>query len=69
MFRSDAGKVLVDAYLSRQALARIGVFDVGRVEWLLRKLERSRTSFYDDLAILWVLSTQVLVDTYGVAHL
>jgi asparagine synthase (glutamine-hydrolysing) len=69
VFRSDAGKVLVDAYLSRQALARIGVFDVGRVEWLLRKLERSRTSFYDDLAILWVLSTQVLVDTYGVAHL
>jgi asparagine synthase (glutamine-hydrolysing) len=69
VFRSDAGKVLLDTYLSGQALARIGVFDVGRVEWLLRKLERSRTSFYDDLAILWVLSTQVLADTYGVAHL
>jgi asparagine synthase (glutamine-hydrolysing) len=68
VFRSEAGKVLLDAYLSKQALARIGVFDVGRVEWLLRKLERSRTSFYDDLAILWVLSTQVLADTYGVAH-
>jgi asparagine synthase (glutamine-hydrolysing) len=69
VFRSDAGKVLLDTYLSRQALERHGVFDVGRVEWLLRKLERSRTSFYDDLAILWVLSTQVLANTYGVADL
>jgi len=69
VFRSDAGKVLLDTYLSRQALERHGVFDVTRVEWLLRKLERSRTSFYDDLAILWVLSTQVLANTYGVADL
>jgi len=61
--------VLLDTYLSSQALKRIGVFDVGRVEWLVRKLERSRTSFYDDLAILWVLSTQVLANTYGVADL
>ena len=38
-------------------------------EELLRKLERSRTSFYDDLAILWVLSSQVLATTYGVADL
>ncbi len=67
VFRSEAGKVLLETYLSRPALKRIGVFDIDRVEWLLRKLERSRTSFYDDLAILWVLSTQVLADTYGVA--
>ena len=45
VFRSAAGKVLLDTYLSRPALARIGVFDVGRVGWLLRKLERSRTRF------------------------
>jgi len=69
VFRSSAGKVLLDTYLSRPELERIGVFDVGRVEWLKRKLERSRTSFYDDLAILWVLSTQVLANTYGVADL
>jgi asparagine synthase (glutamine-hydrolysing) len=69
VFRSAAGKALLDTYLSRQALERIGVFDVGRVAWLMRKLERSRTSFYDDLAILWVLSTQVLANTYGVADL
>jgi asparagine synthase (glutamine-hydrolysing) len=69
VFRCDAGKVLLDTYVSRQALTRVGVFDVGRVEWLLRKLDRSRTSFYDDLAILWVLSTQVLAETYGVADL
>ena len=69
VFRSEAGKVLLGTYLSRQALERIGVFDAGRVEWLMRKLQRSRTSFYDDLAILWVFSTQVLADTYGVADL
>jgi len=69
VFRSEAGKILLDTYLSRQALEQHGVFDVGRVEWLLRKLERSRTSFYDDLAILWVLSSQVLATTYGVADL
>jgi asparagine synthase (glutamine-hydrolysing) len=69
VFRSEAGKVLLGTYLSRPALKRIGVFDIGRVEWLVRKLERSRTSFYDDLAILWVLSTQVLADKYGVADL
>lgn len=67
VFRSPAGRVLVDTYLSRSAVQRIGVFDAGRVEWLIRKLERSRTSFYDDLAILWILSTQVLADKYGVA--
>jgi len=69
VFRSAAGKVLLDTYLSSQALKQVGVFDVGRVQWLVRKLERSRTSFYDDLAILWVLSTQVLANTYGVADL
>ena len=69
VFRSEAGKVLLDTYLSKQALKEAGVFDVGRVEWLVRKLGRSRTSFYDDLAILWVLSTQVLANTYGVADL
>ena len=69
VFRSEGGKVLLDAYLSRQALEQTGVFDVQRVQWLLRKLQRSRTSFYDDLAILWVLSTQVLASTYGVADL
>ena len=69
VFLSEVGKVLLNTYLSSQALKRIGVFDVGRVEWLVRKLERSRTSFYDDLAILWVLSTHVLANTYGVADL
>jgi asparagine synthase (glutamine-hydrolysing) len=69
VFRSEPGKVLLNTYLSKRALTQVGVFDVGRVEWLVRKLERSRTSFYDDLAILWVLSTQVLADTYGVADL
>jgi asparagine synthase (glutamine-hydrolysing) len=69
VFRSEPGKVLLDTYLSKQTLKEVGVFDVGRVEWLVRKLERSRTSFYDDLAILWVLSTQVLANTYGMADL
>lgn len=69
VFRSEAGKVLLDTYLSSRALKRIGVFDVRRVEWLVGKLERSRTSFYDDLALVWILSTQVLADTYGVADL
>jgi asparagine synthase (glutamine-hydrolysing) len=69
VFRSDAGRALVDAYLSRAAIERVGVFDAGRVDWLLRKLGRSRTSFYDDLAVLWILSTQVLAGRYGVADL
>lgn len=69
VFRSGAGKVLLGTYLSRAALTRVGIFDARRVEWLVHKLERSRTSFYDDLAVLWVLSTQVLADTYGVADL
>jgi len=69
VFRSVAGKVLLDTYLSRSSLQRIGIFDAGRVAWLIRKLERSRTSFYDDLAILWVLSTQILAEKYGVADL
>jgi asparagine synthase (glutamine-hydrolysing) len=36
---------------------------------LVNKLGRSPTSFHDDLAILWMLSTQVLADRYGVANL
>lgn len=69
VFRSETGQALLREYASKDAVERIAVFDVNRVEWLVRKLDRSRTSFYDDLAILWVLSTQVLADRYGVAPL
>jgi asparagine synthase (glutamine-hydrolysing) len=67
VFRSGPGRALLQTYLSAPALTTVGLFDVARVAWLIRKLERSRTSFYDDLAILWILSTQVLAKTYGVA--
>jgi asparagine synthase (glutamine-hydrolysing) len=67
VFRSGAGQLLLDSYLSARAISDLGVFDVKRVAWLVAKLRRSQTSFHDDLAILWILSTQVLARRYGVS--
>jgi asparagine synthase (glutamine-hydrolysing) len=66
VFRSHAGEALLDTYASEAALGKHGLFDPARVAWLVAKLRRGRTSYYDDLAILWVLSTQVLADACGV---
>lgn len=66
VFRSRAGDALLDAFVSPAALTRHGLFDASRVAWLVAKLRRGRTSYYDDLALLWVLSTQVLADACGV---
>jgi len=66
VFRSEAGRELIATYLSADALTTHGVFDPARVAWLVRKLDRSVTSFHDDLALLWILSTQVLAQRYGV---
>lgn len=65
-FRSAAGSELLDAYVDADALRRHGLFDAERVAWLVAKLRRGKTSYYDDLAILWVFSTQVLADVNGV---
>lgn len=67
VFRTQPGQDLLEAYLSAPALEKVGVFDRKRVEWLVRKLGSRRTSFHDDLALLWIVSTQVLADAYGVA--
>jgi asparagine synthase (glutamine-hydrolysing) len=69
VFRSAPGKDLLNAYLTPSAIEKHGIFDAKRVDWLVNKLGRSPTSFHDDLAILWMLSTQVLADRYGVANL
>lgn len=66
LFRSATGDALLETYASPQAVDRHGVFDAGRVAWLVAKLRRGRTSFFDDLALLWVVSTQILAETYGV---
>jgi asparagine synthase (glutamine-hydrolysing) len=66
VFRSPQGAELLDAYASTDALARHGVFDPKRVSWLVRKLRDGRTSFHDDLALLWVVSIQMLADADGV---
>jgi asparagine synthase (glutamine-hydrolysing) len=66
VFRSPQGADLLDAYASTDALARHGVFDPKRVSWLVRKLRDGRTSFHDDLALLWVVSIQMLADADGV---
>jgi asparagine synthase (glutamine-hydrolysing) len=66
-FRSASGQALIEQYLSPDALAHTGLFDARRVDWLVRKLRRAATSFHDDLALLWILSSQILADVYGVA--
>lgn len=67
VFRSPTGRVLLERYLSPDAVADTEVFDPRRVAWLIDKTQRSRTSFHDDLALVWILSTQMLVQTYGFA--
>ena len=67
-FRSGPGRELLEQYLSTAALKTAGLFDEHRVDWLVNKLHRKKTSFHDDLALLWILSTQVLADIYGVAE-
>lgn len=68
VFRSAAGERLMDVALSHDALVGHGVFDPKRVTWLADKLRHGRTSFHDDLALLWIVSIQVLADTYTVAR-
>lgn len=68
VFRTPAGKALLAEHVSGEALAQQGIFDPKRVAWLVDKLHRSRTSFHDDLAVLWIFSTQVLARRYGVSH-
>ncbi|SEB84122.1 asparagine synthase (glutamine-hydrolysing) [Paramicrobacterium humi] len=67
IFRSQAGDELLTVYASPRALRSVGIFDEKRVAWLIAKLKRGRTSFHDDLALLWVVSTQILGTRYGVA--
>lgn len=67
VFRSRAGQHLVDQYMSEHAVSKHGVFDRRRVSWLREKLGKSTTSFHDDLAIQWIISTQILADRFGVA--
>ncbi|MET0467830.1 MAG: asparagine synthase (glutamine-hydrolyzing) [Aeromicrobium sp.] len=68
VFCSPTGRALLDRYLSPDAVADTGVFDPRRVAWLIDKTRRSRTSFHDDLALVWILSTTLLVQTYGFAE-
>lgn len=67
VFRTEPGAELLAQYLSRAAIEATGVFDAKRVAWLINKLTGGTTSFHDDLALLWIVSTQVLADIYGVA--
>lgn len=66
VFRSAPGAELLDAYVSPRALGESGIFDAKRVAWLVNKLRHGATSFHDDLALLWIVSVQVLADRYGV---
>lgn len=67
VFRSPAGMALVDEYLSASALETVGLFDTRKVTWLTNKVTRSPTSFHEDLALLWILSSQILANEFGVA--
>lgn len=67
VFRTGPGRELLDMYVSRGALEATGLFDSKRVAWLINKLVGGATSFHDDLALLWIFSTQALADSYGVA--
>lgn len=65
-FRSPTGAQLLEMHASAEAVERIGIFDPRRVAWLVGKLRRTRTSFHDDLALLWIVSVQMLAAQYGV---
>ncbi|WP_234000915.1 asparagine synthase (glutamine-hydrolyzing) [Microbacterium profundi] len=65
-FRSPTGTQLLEVYASAEAVEQLGIFDPKRVAWLVNKLQRTRTSFHDDLALLWVVSVQMLAMQYGV---
>ena len=67
VFRSPGGAAILEEYASSDAIGEAGIFDAKRVEWLIAKLQRGRTSFHDDLALLWIVSTQILASVYGVA--
>lgn len=67
IFRSAAGRQVLGEFASPAAIADAGIFDAKRVGWLVEKLERTRTSFHDDLAVLWIVTTQMLAREYGVA--
>lgn len=67
-FRSPTGMQLLELYASTEAVERLGVFDPKRVAWLVDKLRRTRTSFHDDLALLWIVSVQMLAAQYGVGN-
>lgn len=64
-FRSPTGAQLLELHASTAAVERLGVFDPKRVAWLVDKLRRTRTSFHDDLALLWIVSVQMLAAQYG----
>lgn len=68
VFRTEPGRELLDQYASPSALNAAGLFDPKRVAWLIKKLTGGTTSFHDDLALLWIVSTQALADIYGVAE-
>lgn len=65
-FRSPSGSELLAIYASEEAIDRYEIFDAKRVAWLIAKLRRGVTSFHDDLALLWIVSVQILASTYGV---
>lgn len=67
VFRTEPGRELLEQYASGSAIEATGVFDAKRVVWLVNKLRGGTTSFHDDLALLWIVSTQALADIYGVA--
>ncbi len=67
VFRTESGRELLEQYTSRGILDATGLFDPKRVLWLKNKLNSGATSFHDDLALLWIVSTQVLANSYGVA--
>lgn len=64
-FRSPTGQQLLEMHASDEAITATGIFDSARVAWLIAKLNRGRTSFHDDLALLWIVSVQMLAAQYG----
>ncbi len=67
VFRSPQGQQLLAETVGPAALRAHGVFDEKRVAWLVDKVQHGKTSFHDDLALLWIVSVQVLAQTYPVA--
>lgn len=62
--RSVEGTEILDRYLDPASVLEVGIFDAERVAWLVAKIRRGRTSFHDDLALLWILSVQVLAAAF-----